>query len=72
MIGRDVIPDLEVYTVAALMIRKYGAMASSVADMLADDFLVRGDNERHAIWCRVLVAAEELLTGRPPVGARVH
>ena len=69
---RDVTSDLEVYTVAALMIRRYGEMASPVADMLADDFLAQGDAKRHDIWCRVLAAAEELLAGGRPEGGSVH
>ncbi len=59
------IPDLDIYRTAKLLVDKHGAEAPIQAAMKADAMLDKGDMDGRAVWLRVVRAVEELLaTGR--------
>ncbi len=66
------IPDLDIYRSANLLVKQHGEDAPIHAAMRADAMLEAGDLYGYAVWKRVLRAVEELQGAEPEVGARVH
>ncbi len=66
------IPNLDIYRTANLMVRKYGSEATIRAAMRADELLDAGDLDGAAVWRRIVKAVEELLVKERPSGARLH
>ncbi len=66
------IPDLDIYRAANVIIRQYGQDAPIHAAMRADAMLEKGDLGGYAVWKRILRAVEELQGAEPGPGARVH
>ncbi len=64
------IPGLDIYRSANLLVKQHGEDAPIEAAMRADAMLEKGDLDGYAVWKRVLRAVEELQEMRP--GARVH
>ncbi len=64
------IPDLDIYRPASVIIKQYGQDAPIHAAMRADSRLEKGDLDGYAVWKRILRAVEELQRVEP--GARVH
>ncbi len=64
------IPDLDIYRAANVIIKQYGPDAPIHAAMRADAMLEVGDLDGAAVWKRILRAVEELQRATP--GARVH
>ncbi len=64
------IPDIDIYRVANLLVKRHGTDAPVEAAMRADAMLEKGDLDGLAAWKRILRAVEEL-QGTVP-GARVH
>ncbi len=60
------IPDLDIYRSANLLVEQHGEDAPLEAAMRADQMLEAGDMEGFAVWKRILKAAEELLSKERP------
>ncbi len=54
------IPDLDIYRAANVVIKQYGQDAPVHAAMRADAMLEKGDPDGYAVWKRILRALEEL------------
>jgi hypothetical protein len=59
-----VIPDLDIYRAAKLLVDQHGEDAPLRAAERADELLETGDFEGAAIWRSILAAIEELQRGR--------
>lgn len=66
------IPDVDIWRTAKLMIDKHGDDALIQAAMRADEMLAAGDMDGRATWHRIIRAIEELQAQTPPDGARVN
>ncbi len=66
------IPDLDIYRSANLLVKQHGKDAPIHATMRADAMLEAGDLGGYAVWKRILRAVEELQGTEPGVGMRVH
>ncbi len=66
------IPDLDVYRSAQMLVKHHGQDAPIEAAMRADAMLEAGDLDGYAVWKRVLRAVEELLEMKPSQGGAVH
>ena len=66
------IPDIDIYRVANLLVKRNGQDASIEAAMRADAMLDKGDLDGYAAWKRILGAVEELQRAKPGPGAWVH
>ncbi len=64
------IPDIDIFRSAQLLVKRHGADAPIHAAMRADAMLEKGDLDGYAVWRRILQAVEEL--GRVEPGAQVH
>ena len=64
------IPELDIYSSAQLLVKQHGEDAPIHAAMRADAMLEKGDLDGYAVWRRILRAAEELQEVEP--GTRVH
>ncbi len=61
------IPDLDIYRSAQVLIKQHGPDAPTEAAMLE-----KGDLDGYAVWKRILRAVEELLSKERPAGASVQ
>ena len=66
------IPDLDTYRSANLLIKQHGEDAPIHAAMRADPMLDKGDLGGYAVWKRILKAVEELQGTAPKPGEAVH
>ncbi len=66
------IPALDIYRAANLLVKQHGQDASIHAAMRADALLEAGDLEGCAVFKRVLRAVEELQRTEPGPTARLH
>ncbi len=66
------IPDLDIYRVANLLVKRHGQDASIEAAMRADAMLDKGDLDGYAVWKRIVKAVEELLSKERPAGVTVQ
>ncbi len=66
------IPDLDIFRSANLLVKQHGQDAPIQAAMRADAMLDKGDLGGYAAWKRVLRAVEELQRAEPGAGVRVH
>ncbi len=66
------IPDLDIYRGANVIIKQYGQDAPIHAAMRADAMLEKGDLGGYAVWKRILRAVEALQGTDPAPGTRVH
>ncbi len=64
---RVMIPDLDIYRSANLLVKQHGPDAPIHAATLADDMLEKGDLDGFAVWKRVLRAIDEM--GNTTLGA---
>jgi hypothetical protein len=55
-----VIPDLDIWRAANLLIREHRADAEIVAARRADEMLERGDRDGQLVWLRIMRAIVEL------------
>lgn len=60
------IPEIDIWRAANLVIQQHGADAELHAARRADDLLDRGDHEGQAVWIRIKHAINELQA--PPAG----
>ena len=66
------IPDLDIYRSANVLVEQHTEDAPSEAAMRADAMLEKGDLDGYAAWKRVLEAVKEMLRVEPEDGARVN
>jgi hypothetical protein len=66
------IPDLDIYHTANLLVKQHGDDAPIHAAMRADAMLEAGDLDGYAVWKRILRAVEELQRAGPKSGEAVH
>ncbi len=64
------IPNLDIYRSANLLVKQHGQDAPIHVAMRADAMLEKGDLKGYAVWKRILRAVAELQRAEP--GARVH
>ena len=66
------IPDLNIYRSANVLVKCHGQDASIHAAMRADAMLEAGDLDGYAVWKRILRAVGELQGSGPKSGEMVH
>ncbi len=66
------IPDLDIYRSANVLVTRHGADAPIYAATRADAMLDKGDLDGFSVWKRILWAVEELQRAEPGPGAWVH
>ncbi len=66
------IPNLDFYRSARVLVKHHGQDAPIEAAMRADAMLDKGDLDGYAVWKRILRAVEELQGSEPKSGEVVH
>ncbi len=66
------IPDLDIWRAARVMVKHYGESAATEAAMRADEFLDQGIIDGQRVWTRIVQAIEELQRERPREGEVLH
>ena len=66
------IPDLDIYRSAQVLVKRHGEDAPIEAAMRADTMIEKGDVEGQAVWKRVLAAVKELQKTEPGPVEKVH
>ncbi len=66
------IPDLDIFRSAQVLVKRHGPDAPVHAAMRADELLEAGDLDGYTVWKRILRAVEELQRAEPGPGVRVH
>ncbi len=66
------IPDLDIYRSAQVLVKRHGEDAPIHAAMRADELLEAGDLDGYAVWKRILRAVEALLSKERPAGVTVQ
>ncbi len=66
------IPDLDIYRSAQVLVKRHGADAPIEAAMRADAMLEKGDLDGYGVWKRILRAVKELLSKERPAGVTVQ
>ncbi len=66
------IPDLDIYRAAQVLVKQHGEDAPFEAAMRADAMLASGDLDGYAVWKRILRAVGELQGKEPKSGEAVH
>ena len=66
------IPDLDIWRSANVLVKHHGRDASIHAAMRADAMLEAGDLDGYAVWKRILRAVEALQETAPGSGEAVH
>ncbi len=66
------IPDLDIYRTAQLLVKGHDQDAPIHAAMRADAMLEKGDLEGYAVWRRILRAVEELQREIATAGDQIH
>ncbi len=66
------IPDLDIYRSANLLVKQHGEDAPSHAAMRAAAMLEAGDLDGYGVWRRILRAVGELQGTAPKSGEAVH
>ncbi len=59
------IPDLDIYRSAQVLVKQHGEDAPIEAAIRADAMLDKGDLDGHAVWKRILWAVWKLLRVEP-------
>ncbi len=70
--GAEMIPDIDIYRSANLLVKQHREDAPIHAAMRADAMLEAGDLDGYATWKRILRAVEELQGTEPKSGEAVH
>ena len=66
------IPDLDIYRSANVLVKRHGQDAPIHAAMRVDAMLDKGDLDGYVAWRRVLRAVGELQGTEPGPGGQVH
>lgn len=59
------IPEIDIWRTAQLMIRQHGAAAADKADRSAGDLIEQGNHAGGAVWQRIRAAIEQLQQDNP-------
>jgi len=60
------IPEIDIWRVANLMIKRYGDKAKANSDWRAEELAATGDHAGVAVWRRITHAVEQLTNTTPP------
>jgi hypothetical protein len=60
-----VIPEIDIWRVANLMLKRYGDNAEVESARRADEFAATGDIDGAAVWCRIVDAIGQLANTTP-------
>ena len=66
------IPDLDIFRSAQVLVKQHGDGAPIEAAMRADAMLEAGNLDGYTVWKRILRAVEELQSTEPASQKRVH
>lgn len=66
------IPDIDIWRSANLLVKQHGEDAPIQAAMRADAMLKKGDLDGYAVWKRIIQAVEELQSTTRVAGTEVH
>ncbi len=66
------IPELDIWRAAQVMVKHYGDGAATEATKRADEFLDQGNLDGTRLWIRIMQTIEELQRDRPKDGEAVH
>ncbi len=66
------IPDLDIYRTANILVKQHGQDAPIRAAMRADAMLEKGDLDGYDVWKRIQRSVEELKGRVPKSGEAVH
>ena len=67
------IPDLDIYRSAHLLIKQRGTLEAEIeAVQRADELLAAGDMDGRGVWLRVVEAVKELSEAGPAPDGTVH
>jgi hypothetical protein len=66
------IPEIDIWRSAHVMVKRYGRDAPIEAARRADALLDEGDMNGHQVWCWIVRAVEELLRVKLKPGERVQ
>ncbi len=66
------IPALDIYRSAHIIVKRHGQDAPIHAAMRADAMLEKDDLDGYAVWKRIVRAVEELLSKERPAGMTVQ
>jgi len=66
------IPDIDIWRSAQVMVKRYGQDAPIETAQRADALLDEGDLGGHAVWLRIVKAVEDLLRAEPRPGERMQ
>ncbi len=66
------IPDLDIYRNAKVLVKQHGDDAPIHAAMRADELLDKGDLDGYGVWRRILQAVKELMRASPVSGEVYH
>ncbi len=61
----DVVPEIDIWRTANLMIRRYGGTADLEACLRADELSAKGDRAGMLVWLRILAAIDSLQNVKP-------
>ena len=59
------IPEIDIWRCAHLMVRQYGHEAANQADARAGDLIEKGDTAGGAVWQRIRAAVEQYQNRSP-------
>jgi len=65
-----VIPDIDIWRAANLMLKRYGEKAFEESSVRADELAADGDRDGSSAWRRITAAVELIANNVPP--GRVH
>ena len=70
--GTTMIPDLDIYRSAQVLVKRHGPDAPIEAAMRADAMLEKGDLDGLAVWRQIVAAVNEIQREEPLAGERQH
>ena len=60
------IPEIDIWRAAQLMLKRYGERALEESAVRADELALAGDDDRATTWRRIMSAVTELANKTPP------
>jgi hypothetical protein len=61
-----VIPEIDIWRAAQLMLKRHGDKALEESAARADEFVATGDHNGAAVWRRITAAVAQLVNTTPP------
>jgi hypothetical protein len=61
-----VIPEIDIWRAAQLLLKRYGERALDESAARADELALAGDDDGAATWCRIMAAVIQLANKTPP------